>query len=367
MKLLKEAGKICVCKRNGFNELTDALIKEGRLLATNGLLDLTVDISELIEDEYEKETFLFPAERIANVFKLLPDDSKIEWGTKGNKVFLKCEKTDTQITWMQKIHESYPMSEKGKAVKCGSVQAKDLLGMIQYVENAQARKSPKISMTGQLWEFEAGKMKVTATDGFRLAQAWAAVECPGKNGRCVVPGANISSIAERLESSDGAVEILIGNGQVIIRQEKWELVSRLIDENFVNYKGGIPSLENGTEIAVNREGLLICLKIDDVATGSEIVNLRTTDRSNLLEITATSRETGQYSRAVITLEGLGWHMREPIMMNLKFISDALKSGDSEKVKIRITRNEKSDYDLVMLCEEDSGWFYLLAQTRATDS
>lgn len=357
---MKEAGKICNEKK--MPDLEDALYIDGKIMATNGLIDLNVEIKMEVEDNMMMESFLFPAARVAGVVGLLPEESHLSWERKGGKIYLRCLETGTKVSWMVKNTERYPITGKERVVKNGEIDAKTLLKIMAFVESAQSQRSNKISLTGQYWEMRSGEVKVTATDGSRLAQAWGDMESGGKNYGCVVPGANIPFILQRLKESEGAVEVLTGKGQLILRQENWEIISRLIDDEFVDYGKSLPKEVKGLKI--NREEMMIGVKIGDEATTTDRVQIEIKSRDQIMEMLARSSETGRESLTQIKIEEAA-DIHEPILMNRKFLMDALKSCAGEKISIEMERTRDKP-SMKISDVENGGWFYLIAQVRKTE-
>lgn len=366
-KLLREAGKVCETRGGVATGGGEALIAEGKIMATNGLIDLVVTIEKKAgePDDVVMEPFLLPAERIAGALKMLPDEASVAWSINKRRITMRCEEPRTEVSWMRKGTETYPMSEKGRMIKCGVIEADALLAAITFVEKAQKSKSEKICMTGQCWEVSNGMFVAVATDGTRMAKSWVKLLEKEKSGKCVVPGNSIRSIKERLSRCSGEVSIMIGKGQVMIGQEGWEIISGLIDEEFVNYGEVIRknTEEAKTLFAVNKEIMERAIRLGDVATGAEIVNIHGDCREQKLKITATSPEIGQESYAEIpaNVGSIGVKIeREPLKLNMKMLEEAIKSCESETVTFLVVEGVDTEKMVVNIVDDEKGWLYLLA-------
>ena len=108
--------------------------------------------------------------------------------------------------------------------------------------------------------FEGDSVRIAATDRYRLAERTAKLLQPAKATKeVIIPARTVSEVYRILNISQGEVEIYFSESQVLFKFDETELISRLIDGSYPDYRQIIPKGFK-TESTVAREAFIHAIK-----------------------------------------------------------------------------------------------------------
>jgi DNA polymerase III subunit beta len=132
--------------------------------------------------------------------------------------------------------------------KYHEVSAGNLREMIRRTVFAAAEDTGRISMTGVLWELDAEKVRLVATDGRRLAVADNLATAHGghttKGSAPVVPTKAMSLLERNLQDEGETVRVCLRSNEALFRTERAVIYSRLVEGRFPDYKVVLPKKHN---------------------------------------------------------------------------------------------------------------------------
>ena len=152
----------------------------------------------------------------------------------------------------------------------------------------------------------------------------------------IIPAKSLFEVERILEDTDDAVEIYItpNKSQIIFHTEEVDLVSRIIEGQFPNYKQVIPS-SSQTTVIVQRDELLKATRLAsyfarDAAT---VVRFEIAPAGSApLVVSATAAEVGDNTgRIDATVQG----QPTAIAFNSRFVQDALASLTAPEIKLEL--------------------------------
>ena len=115
-----------------------------------------------------------------------------------------------------------------------------LKSMIRQTFFAISDNQSKPVYTGALFDMKDNELNVVAIDGFRMAVRKEKVNC-AKNFKFIVPGKTLSEVLKINSEDDTSIRVIVGKKHVIFKIEKYSVVSRLIEGNFIDYSSTVPS------------------------------------------------------------------------------------------------------------------------------
>jgi DNA polymerase III subunit beta len=203
---------------------------------------------------------------------------------------------------------------------------------IERVAKAASRDETRPVLTGILVSVEEGKLRMVATDSYRLSVK----ETPLQTGADVRFEANVPARAlqelSRVVSEKGAetVSIVSRENQVVFGAERVTLSSRLIDGQFPNYRQLLPdSYEH--EIRVSRDELLaVVRRVSLMAQRTAPLRLRF--EQGMVTLSAQTPDVGEAS------EGLPVNYQGDeleIGFNPQFLQDGLESVESDELQLKL--------------------------------
>jgi len=323
------------------------------LLATdNGRLKLSATNLEIgincwVDAQIQEEgTTTVPAKLLTDFVNSLPQASvDIIVPEETNKVNIKSEGSDTNIKGMDA--SEFPMIPSAEGGETPVIMdAATLKEMIAEVAIAAADDESRPVFTGVLVQVGGEKVTFAAADSFRLAVRTSPL--PGDDsmhGDILVPARTMIELA-RILPSEGAVQMIVtpNRSQVLFHTEQIDLVSRLIEGNFPNYRQIIPK-EHTTRAVVETKAFAARVKQAAIFArdSSNITRIKINggDGSGLepgtVTIEATAEELGDN---VSILNAAVDGPEQQIIFNVKYLSDVLSVIDTPEVAIEVNAATK---------------------------
>ncbi len=318
------------------------------LLATdNGRLKLSATNLEIgincwVDAQiHEEGTTTVPAKLLTDFVNSLPQASvDIIVPEETNKVNIKSEGSDTNIKGMDASEfPLIPSADGGETPVI--MDAATLKEMIAEVAIAAADDESRPVFTGVLVQVGSEKVTFAAADSFRLAVRTSPL--PGDDsthGDILVPARTMIDLA-RILPSEGAVQMIVtpNRSQVLFHTEQIDLVSRLIEGNFPNYRQIIPK-EHTTRAVVETKAFAARVKQAAIFArdSSNITRIKINggDSSGLepgtVTIEATAEELGDN---VSILNAAVDGPEQQIIFNVKYLADVLSVIDTPEVAIEV--------------------------------
>lgn len=224
--------------------------------------------------------------------------------------------------------EEFPaMSQPSAESAIGEIAATALKEAIEHVVFAAARDSLRPVLTGVLWEMGKIKLRLVATDGFRLAIEEVVVEGTKDEVKILVPSRVVAEVV-RL-SGEGQIKVgyIPETSQIYFEIGEVLVVSQLLEGNFPDYNKIMPE-EFLTEIKVGREELLQAIRATYIFARDNSNMVSWKIEGEQLILSSSSPERGECRVEVpISLTG----EESEVMFNAKFVLDYLGMITGEQV------------------------------------
>ena len=236
------------------------------------------------------------------------------------------------------------------------MEAKTLLHMVKGTIFATAQtEGAKPVFTGISVEIKDGMMKFVAIDGYRLAIRKQNVDISGEFF-FILTGKSIGEAIKLIDENTETVEFKIGERQVSILIDGYEMIARLIEGEFVNYKKTIPE-SHEQRVVVNTREL-----IDTVERVSLLINesFSTPVRCYFNELNVVFTCATTVGRATETFEAKLEGKSFEIGLNSRYLLEALKAVDSEKIQVLFNG---SNSGVVMKPLEGDDFMYMIMPMR----
>src|SRR6266571_5472079 len=130
--------------------------------------------------------------------------------------------------------------------------------MINEVAFVAATDDSRPVLTGVLTTFDGNEVTMAAADPYRLSVRRAPLLTTVEpKVEIIIPARSLFEVARIVDDSDSPVDILVtpNGSQVIFHTEEADLVSRIIEGQFPNYRQVIPT-SHATRVTVSRDELL---------------------------------------------------------------------------------------------------------------
>lgn len=313
-----------------------------KLSATN----LEIGINCWVDAEIVEEgTTTVPAKLITDFVNSLPAASvEITVPADAHTMNVKSLRSSANIKGMDAAEfPQIPSNEGGEPpVMLDAVLLKE---MIDEVAFAAAGDDSRPVLTGVLVQVSDEKITFAAADAFRLAVRVA--ELPGNDhprGDILIPARTLTELA-RILPGEGPVEMIVtpNRSQVLFHTSNLDLVSRLIEGAFPNFRSIIPK-ESTTHAVVETKELAAAVKS---------ASLFARDSSNIARVKVNPAGDGQETGAITieaTAEDLGDNVSTvnatvdgpelQVIFNVKYLADVLATIGTPEVVLEASSATK---------------------------
>lgn len=204
----------------------------------------------------------------------------------------------------------------------------DLRQLIRLTAFAAARERMRFALNGVLLRVEKDQIEFVATDGRRLARAVAPIKNEGgAEFQVIVPTKGLQQIEKALVESDTEVRLSVGNNHLSGWTSRVNVVSRLVEGSFPNYRDVIPQ-SCRQKAVIPREAFTAALRRASLVTSRESQSVRLKIEPGQIVVSAQSSEGSAEETIECTYAGAP----ETIGFNPEFLLDALGVLTGEAVE-----------------------------------
>ena len=286
----------------------------------------TIDAQVLAEGE-----IVLPARLFSDMIrKMAAEDVSI---SVGEKLLTEVVGGTARFTIMGIASEEFPELPRVEEGESISLPQDKLKSMIEQTLFAIAQTDTKPVHTGSLFDLSEGTLHVVSVDGYRLALR-SEVVGGDQAMSFVVPGKVLGEIVKLLkDDGENPASLTVSRRHIVFSIDSYNVISRLLEGEFLDYKVSIPQGGKTTVIANTREF------IEGVERASLLISdrLRSPLRINFdpegsIQISCSTPLGKSYDEVACTLEGDGVEMG----FNNKYIMDALKASGSDEVRLELS-------------------------------
>ncbi len=339
------------CDKNSLSEAINnvlpAVSAKSTLIALEGILmncannqlsltgyNLELGITKTIEvNSVEEGSVILSASLLSNIINKMPSGT-VSVST-DEKLLTIIECNDVEFTILGLDAEEYPDMPSISDGKDFSLPHHLLKNMISQTLFAVAQTDQNPVHTGSLFDLSDGILSVVSVDGYRLALRKEKVSVT-ENFKFVVPGKTLGEIVKLLsrlvmEDDEEHIHISVSSKHISFCVCGYVIISRVLEGDFLDYKNAIPK-ESQTTVTIETRPFL-----DSINRASIIINERAKS-----PIRCTFAQNGVRLFCETALgkinDFIPAEMNGPevkIGFNNKYMADALKASECEKIVIQI--------------------------------
>ncbi|MBM3231032.1 DNA polymerase III subunit beta [Candidatus Peregrinibacteria bacterium] len=344
------------------------IVAEGKK-CTVSATDLELSIITSFNVDIENEgSITVPSRAILNFAQYNSDDQVLLETHEGTQ--LKCSSPHAKTMISGEAASEYPtISHIEKETKF-SIQTAPLLDALHLVTFASAKTTLRPVLAGVYIRSEKDHLILVATDSYRLSE----YQIPSKGGEgnisCIVPAKVLEELRSILASSKGEkrgkgeahevpeVNIALSTQQIEIRIGQTQLLSRLIEGKFPDYKQIIPQ-ETKTKVAVKTSDLITIAKRMHYFARETNNNLTWTVRksNNTLHISTPHTQAGR-DEATLDIEMTGDDNK--IALSSSYLLDFLGHVNDDVTEVHLT---DSMHPAVFRLPSDKNLLHLIMPLR----
>lgn len=290
------------------------------------------------------------------VFEKLGEEAVIECGS-FNARFATMDAADFPV--IPKVTSGFEIKVKGR----------DLAEAISKVVFCASQDESRPILTGILCEFSKNKLKMVATDGYRLGFCETKVTKEENSGTAfIIPAKSLVEISKIIsevneDQKDSEMTILVADNltQAVFKVGLVEFTTRLIEGEFPNWQKIIPS-SFVTRAKIEKNEFLRAIKTTSIfarESGNIIrLSLESGKKGATLETSAVTAQMGSAkSKVNISLEGKGGE----IAFNFRYLLDVLGVINNDDISFEM--NESLNPGRITSTEGDSSSFHIIMPVR----
>ena len=311
----------------------------------------------LAADAAEGNGTVINAKLLCDILRHLPGDKMTIETDERNKCVIRS--ADAEYTLIGMSEENYPELPYivgGTPVILPQNILKDMVrGVIFAVslnESLTVHKGVKVELT-------PGLLTLIALDGFRIAVRQEQVDYSGEPLSFIVPAKTLSEAVKLMNDDEGMVSIELDKNHIIFGLNGYNLVSGLLEGNFIDYRRTIPK-NFSTEIL---------LKTQDMIDSIDRISLLITERLKTPVKCVVDDEKGEVRFLCTTTLGvandkISARIEGPGLLkclNSRYLSDAFRAIDSDLAMVKTSQNEREP--VCIFPPEGDQYFYMILPVR----
>jgi DNA polymerase-3 subunit beta len=243
---------------------------------------------------------------------------------KDTKLHIKTEQYQSVVNGI--LADDFPVMPAISGGTKWEVPAADLKKALQQVVFAASNDESRPVLTGVLLHVDDGQLRIAATDSYRLAEKTVG---PNKQQvRLLIPATAMQDLLRILGDGTDTVRITHNDQQVLFEVSDVELITRLVDGTYPDYRKLIPT-DFANSIVLKRSELINVTRVSSLfareSAGSVTIHLDAA--SGVLSIHSIASQLGENtSEAKGTVQGTG-----DITLNSRYLLDGLQALTGEDV------------------------------------
>ncbi|OGM99629.1 MAG: DNA polymerase III subunit beta [Candidatus Yanofskybacteria bacterium RIFCSPHIGHO2_02_FULL_41_29] len=317
-----------VSRNHSLPILSNILLKteNGRLKisATN----LELGINYLLGSKIDETGEITVPARLFSEFINNLNEEKITLTTKNNILNINTDKYKTQILGFDP--KDFPIIPKIKSDQYLNIPAKILKTGLSTIIDSMAISEARPELAGVFIQFTSKQLILASTDSFRLTEK--IIELKNKeNNSFILPRVTVLELIRLLGDLNDDILVKYSDNQISFSTDDIEIVSRLVDGNYPDYKKVIPE-KYISRLLVRKNDLEKNVRLAGIFT-SNIADIKLSCSEKNISINVKNSDKGEFQ--VVTEAVL---KNEPfdISLNYYYLLDGLKIMPTENIIIEYT-------------------------------
>ena len=310
--------------RNQLPILANVLVKTSENRLSISATNLDIAITQFIGAKVSTEgSITVPARLMQDFISSLPSGT-ISLELKETKLHIKTDQYQSVVNGI--LADDFPVMPAIANGTHWEVPTSALKKALQQVVFAASNDESRPVLTGVLLHTVDGELCAAATDSYRLAEK--VISKNDKEVNLLIPATAMQDLLRILGDNDEPVRITHNDQQVLFEVGDVELITRLVDGKYPDYRKLIPG-EFSSSVTVKRSEFVNVTKVSSLfareSAGSVTIHLD--EEAQTLSIHSIASQLGENtSSAAGKVTGSG-----DITLNSRYLMDGLQAISSDEV------------------------------------
>jgi DNA polymerase-3 subunit beta len=245
--------------------------------------------------------------------------------------------------------DNFPKEPQADEANAFTMTSSALVTAINKTIFAVSNDDLRPAMTGVFFELDKKGITFVATDAHRLVRfSQTEIKCPKKD-TFIVPKKPLTLLKSGLPDNDDELTVSYNNSHLFITHGSTELVCRLIDARFPDYKVVIPT-DNPYKMIVNKGDFQNALRRVSVFSNKSTNQIALSISGNHLQLTAQDIDFSNEGNENMNCQYDGEDLQ--IAFNAKFLIEMLNGADTNEIVMELSTPTKAG--IIKPSEQEEG-------------
>jgi len=300
--------------------------------------NLEMGVRTTIRGKVEKEgSYTFEARLLTEYVNLLPNE-RVDVELRDETLEVECANYHTKIHGVPATEfPPLPQAEKKNPLTCSALQFREALEQVLFTVSSHESRQ---EISGVYLNYIPSEkvLILVGTDSYRLGERKVVVYNGPKNElTTIIPLRTLQELMRILQSVEGEDErivLYVQEGQILFTLDTIEIVSRLIEGSYPEYRQIIPQNISTTSI-VSTSAMLRLVKSTSLFSKAGVFDIVFAFDVEKQQITLTA-SSAQFGENAVTLEGEIKGKSITTTLNHRYVSEGLQALQSDRVSIKIS-------------------------------
>lgn len=321
--------------------------------------DLEIGVVCNIRGQIKKEGTFTVDSKVFSEYIALLSNKKIDLKKENETILIKSENYKTIVKGYDA--NDFPLIPKISRENYYEIDVDIFKKALSQVIFAVSNNETRVELSGVLFIVENDVLTLVSTDSYRLAEKKINIKKFGiDNVSNIVPAKTLQELLRILSvvgsdsvNGENILKIFVSNNQILFTVDNVELISRLIEGQYPDYKQIIPT-NNGTNVIVDRMEFIRAIKTSSIFSkvGINDVNLDFPVGKKVV-ISSTSSQSGEN---VVELDAEINGEDNGIVVNYRYLLDGVSNINSDEIKIEVTN---SNTPCILKSKKDDNYLYIV--------
>lgn len=234
--------------------------------------------------------------------------------------------------------DNFPKEPQAEDANSFTMPSAALVNAITKCLFAVSNDDLRPAMTGVFFELTPNGITCVATDAHRLVRyARLDVECP-ETATFIAPKKPLTLLKNVLPVTDESIEISYNSNHLFVKQGNTEMMCRLIDARFPDYKVVIPK-DNPYKLTVNKSDFQNALRRVSVFSNKSTNQVALTISGSELQLSAQDVDFSFEGNERMNCQYDGEDLQ--IAFNARFLIEMLNASDSSEIVVELSTPTKA--------------------------
>jgi len=348
-------------RRHTLPILANVLLRKngGEIEFTTSDLEIQVRTRDTFDGDAASFSTTVGARKLIDILRSLPADQVVTLSANQNKLTLQGGKS--RFTLQTMPSDDFPLVQEaadfGPVFKVPQATLKNLINQVHF---AMAVHDIRYYLNGILFVAEGKTLTLVATDGHRLALAYATLDTEIPKQEVILPRKTVLELQRLLKddkaNEDSTIELRFAGNQAKFSFSGMEFVTKLVEGKFPDYNRVIPK-NHKNHITLGRAPLLSSLQRAAILTSEKFKGVRVNIEPGTLRIASSNAEQEE-AKEEIEIDYGGDTIE--IGFNVTYLMDALSNMSAEMIKLELQDTNSS---VLITVPEQAGFKYVVMPMR----